>query len=528
VKHTVRDATHALMRSLGMTTVFGNPGSTELPFFRDWPSDLRYVLALQESAAVAMADGYAQASDNAAFVNLHSAVGVGHAMGSIFTAMRNHAPLVITAGQQTRAMLPTEPFLHSRQATELPRPYVKWSSEPARAEDVPGAIARAYHTAMQRPRGPAFVSIPVDDWDTEAGETAPHREVHGAFVGEPDGLHAVAEVLGRSTSPALVVGPGVDRDGAWDLTVELAEKVQATVWVSPLSNRCSFPEDHPAFAGFLTPQRRKLAEQLRGNDVVVVLGAPVFTYHVHEGGPFLAEGTELFQLVDDAESAAYAPVGTAVLTSIRLGIAQLVADVARHPRRQPPGRVRPAAPPATSPMSPAFVLHTIAELMPADAIIVEEAPSHRNAMHVHLPIRTSGGFYTCASGGLGYGLPAASGVALASPDRRVICVLGDGSSLYSIQGLWTAAQHQLPISFVILNNGGYTALKAFAADLGIEKAPGVDLPGIDFPALAAGFGCPGRRVEHAEELESALLGSLAADGPTLVDVAVDDAVERLY
>ena len=525
---TVRDATHALMRSLGMTTVFGNPGSTELPFFRDWPSDLSYVLALQESAAVAMADGYAQASDNAAFVNLHSAVGVGHAMGSIFTAMRNHAPLVITAGQQTRAMLPTEPFLHSRQATELPRPYVKWSSEPARAEDVPAAIARAYHTAMQRPRGPAFVSIPVDDWDAEAGEETPRREVHGAFVGDPVGLHAVAEVLGRSASPALVVGPGVDRDGAWDLTVELAEKVQATVWASPLSNRCSFPEDHPAFAGFLTPQRGKLAEQLRGHDVVVVLGAPVFTYHVHEGGPFLTDGTELFQLVDDPESAAYAPVGTAVLTSLRLGIGQLLADVARHPRRPSSGRDRHGAPPATSPMSAAFVLHTIAGLMPADAIVVEEAPSHRNAMHDHLPIRISGGFYTCASGGLGYGLPAAAGVALASPERRVICLLGDGSSLYSIQGLWTAAQHQLPISFVILNNGGYTALKSFASDLGIEKAPGVDLPGIDFLALAGGFGCPGRRVEQPEDLEPALRDSLAADGPTLVDVAVDEGVGRLY
>jgi benzoylformate decarboxylase len=525
---TVRDATHTLMRSLGMTTVFGNPGSTELTFFRDWPSDMRYVLALQESAAVAMADGYAQASNNAAFVNLHSAVGVGHAMGSIFTAMRNHAPVVITAGQQTRAMLPTDPFLHSRQATELPRPYVKWSCEPARAEDVPAAIARAYHTAMQRPRGPAFVSIPADDWDVATTEPAPLREVHGEFVGDPSGLHAVAEALGRSSSPAIVVGPNVDRDGAWHLTVELAEKIRATVWASPLSSRCSFPEDHPAFAGFLTPQRRKLAEQLRDHDVVLVLGAPVFTYHVHAGGPFLADGTELFQLVDDPETAAYAPVGTAVLTSLRLGISHLLADVARHPGRPSSERLRRPTPPAAKPMSAAFVLHTIAGLMPADAVVVEEAPSHRNAMHDHLPIRTSGGFYTCASGGLGYALPASVGVALASPERRVICLLGDGSSLYSVQALWTAVQHGLPISYLILNNGGYTALKSFAADLGIEKPPGVDLPGIDFPALASGFGCAGRRVEQAEDLEPALREVLTADGPALLDISVDAGVDRLY
>ena len=274
-----------------MTTIFGNPGSTELRLFKDVPDDLRYVLALQESSAVAMADGYAQATGNAAFVNLHSAVGVGHAMGSIFTAMRNGTPLVITAGQQTRAMLPTQPFLFAEQATELPKPYVKWSCEPARAADVPAAIARAYHTAMQRPCGPTFVSIPEDDWDAET-DAIERRRVAGEFVGDDAALRAVADALRSSSRPALVVGPGVDRDGAWDVTVELAERSGALVWVSPLSSRCSFPEDHPAFAGFLTPQRATLAGQLAGHDVVVVLGAPVFTYHVHADGPFLAEGTD--------------------------------------------------------------------------------------------------------------------------------------------------------------------------------------------------------------------------------------------
>src|SRR5499425_543625 len=155
---TVRAVVLDLLRAFGMKTIFGNPGSTELPMFRNFPDDFRYVLALQEAAVVGMADGYAQATRNAAVVNLHSAVGVGHAMGNIFTAYRNHTPLVITAGQQARAILPFEPFLFSQQATELPKPYVKWAVEPARAEDVPLAIARAYHMAMQEPRGPVFVS----------------------------------------------------------------------------------------------------------------------------------------------------------------------------------------------------------------------------------------------------------------------------------------------------------------------------------------------------------------------------------
>jgi benzoylformate decarboxylase len=526
---TVRHATYELLRSFGMTTIFGNPGSTELRMFMDAPDDLRYVLALQESSAVAMADGYAQATGNAAFVNLHSAVGVGHALGSIFTAMRNGTPLVITAGQQTRAMLPTQPFLFSEQATELPKPYVKWSCEPARAADVPAAIARAYHTAMQRPYGPTFVSIPEDDWDAET-EAVDDRRVAGEFVGEATALRAVADALRGSARPALVVGPGVDRDGAWDVTVELAERSGALVWVSPLSSRCGFPEDHPAFAGFLTPHRATLARQLadRDHDLVLVLGAPVFTYHVHAGGPFLAEGTALYQLVDDPQAAAMAPVGTAILTTLRAGVESVLDHLGPERRIPPAGREPRTVPPASDPVSPAFVMHTVATLMPPDAVIVEEAPSHRNAMHDHLPIRTSGGFYCAASGGLGFGLPAAVGIALGDPARRVICLLGDGSSLYSIQALWTAGQHDLPIVFVILNNRGYGALKALGQVMSVDKPPGVDLPGVGFADLAAGFGCAARTVSRADELDEALRWALGSPGPALVDVAVDASVERLY
>ncbi len=523
---TVRSATHALMRELGMTTIFGNPGSTELRFFKDAPADFHYVLALQESSVVAMADGYAQATRNAGFVNLHSAVGVGHALGSIFTAMRNQTPLVITAGQQSRELLTGEPFLFSEQAAELPKPYVKWSVEPARAADVPAAIATAYYTAMQPPHGPAFVSIPEDDWDVDATPVA-RREVRGSFVGEPEALGAVAAALNDSSYPALVVGAGVDRDGAWEHVVMLAERTGATVWVSPLSGRCSFPEDHPAFAGFLTPARARLAEQLAPHDVVVVLGAPVFTYHVRSEGAVLADGSALFLLTDDPDAAAFAPTGSAVLTTMRRGIADLLGRVTQSDRA-PMGRAARPEPSAGDPMSGAFVMHTVARVMPQEAAIVEEAPSHRNAMHDHLPIRHADGFYCGASGGLGWALPASVGIGLAEPSRRIICLLGDGSSLYSIQALWTAAEHRLPITFVILNNRGYSALKAFGLAMGIETLPGVNLPGIDFVNLAVGFGVAAERVERAERLESALRESFDVSAPTLLDVWVDATVERLY
>jgi benzoylformate decarboxylase len=526
VSDTVRSVTHALMRELGMTTIFGNPGSTELRFFKDAPADFRYVLALQESSAVAMADGFAQATRNASFVNLHSAVGVGHALGSIFTAMRNQTPLVITAGQQARELLTGEPYLFSEQATELPKPYVKWSVEPARAADVPAAIARAYYTAMQPPQGPTFVSIPEDDWDADASPVA-RREVRGGFVGEPEGLGAVAAALNDSVCPALVVGAGVDRDGAWDVVVALAERTGATVWVSPLSGRCSFPEDHPAFAGFLTPSRLQLAAQLEGHDVVVVLGAPVFTYHVRSDGPVVADGTTLFLLTDDPDAAAFAPVGAAILTTLRRGIVDLLGRVTPADRK-PAGRSPLVTPPATAPMSGAFVLHTLSRVMPTDAAIVEEAPSHRNAMHDQLPIRITGGFYCGASGGLGWAMPAAVGIALADAGRRVVCLLGDGSSLYSIQALWTAAEHRLPITFVILDNRGYSALKAFGLTMGIETLPGVNLPGLDFVSIATGFGLPAERIDLAERLEPALLESFDSPTPTLLDVWVDTTVELLY
>src|SRR5262245_29090307 len=262
---TVRDAAFALFRAFNLTTIFGNPGSTELPMFRDFPADFRYVLALQESVAVGMADGFAQATGNAALVNLHSATGVGHAMGNLFTAYRNQTPLVVTAGQQARSILPFEPFLYASNATEFPRPYVKWSCEPARAEDVPTAIARAYHVAMQAPCGPTFVSIPVDDWERPAA-MAEVRRVSATISGDPALLAEARTALSQAERPALVVGASVARDGAWDEVISLAERHQASVWVSPMSARNSFPESHRLFAGFLAANREKIVDSLKGHD----------------------------------------------------------------------------------------------------------------------------------------------------------------------------------------------------------------------------------------------------------------------
>ena len=515
----MREAVFSLLREFGLTTVFGNPGSTELPLFRDFPGDFRYVLGLQESVVVAMADGFAQARGDAAIINLHSAIGVGHALGSIFTAYKNQTPLVITAGQQARSILPFEPFLYSEQAAQLPKPYVKWSSEPARAADVPAAIARAYYAAMQPPRGPAFVSIPVDDWDRLCSPLAP-REVSRRLAGDPTLLKRAAEALRNSRRPVIVVGASVARDDAWDETIALAEQHRAAVWVSPMSARNSFPEDHPLFAGFLPADRAAIVARLQGADLILALGAPVFTYHMEGHGPHIPENAALVQLTDDPDAAAWSPVGTAIVTNLKLGVAALLD----HP--PPSARALPAVPPrpprlASGQLSDRYLMQQIAALRPAQSIIVEEAPSSRGSMHDHLPLLERGTFHTCASGGLGHGLPAAVGVALARPERKVIGLLGDGSAMYSIQGLWSAAELALPIAFIIINNGSYRALEEFGSRFGIKPLPGGAAFRISiFCALAAAQGVQGIRVERCEDLDAALLAVFAAKVPMLLEVLV--------
>jgi benzoylformate decarboxylase len=522
---TVRDAVLDLLRSFGMTSIFGNPGSTELPLFLDFPGDFRYVLGLQESVVIGMADGYAQATHNAAFINLHSAAGLGHAMGNIFTAYRNRTPLVITAGQQARSILPYEPFLFSQQAAELPKPYVKWSCEPARAEDVPLAIARAYYTAMQQPRGPCFVSIPADDWEKKVDPVAP-RVVSTRTRPEAAVLDRIGAALDASERPAFVIGAAIDRSGAWHEVVALAEKHNARAWVAPMSGRCGFPEDHRLFAGFLPAMRERIVQNLTGHDFILAIGAPVFTYHIEGAGPHVPPGATLCQLTEDPSSAAYSAAGSSAVGDVRLAVTELLARPMPKPRALPAARTpRPrATPPASGePMSAAFALQTLAELRDPASVIVEEAPSARGPMHDHLPILRSETFYTMDSGGLGYGLPAAVGVALGRPKDKVIAVIGDGSAMYSIQALWSAAQLKLPITFVILNNQRYAALQEFAPVFGFAPGAtlqGTALPGIDFCALARAQGCEAVRVSSAEQLKPVLSQALHSPVPILVEVEI--------
>jgi benzoylformate decarboxylase len=524
---TVKDATFSLLRAFGIDKVFGNPGSTELPFLSDWPDDIEYVLGLQEASVVGMADGYAQATRNAGVVNLHSAAGVGHALGNIFNAYRNQTPVVIIAGQQARSIMPLQAFLYSERATEFPQPYVKFSVEPARPEDVPAAIARAYYVAMQPPCGPTFVSVPVDDW---ARPTQPveARKVSRELGADSAAMKALVAALAESKRPALVVGPGVDRAEAVELMVKVAEKARAVVWASPFSARCSFPERHPQFAGFLHASPGQLSDALREHDLVVVIGAPVFTFHVEGHAAIFDGATKLFQITDDPGAAAITPVGTSIIATMKPALAMLLELLPDAKRTVPAGRTLPPAPKASDPIPAEYLLHALSSAMGPDDVLVEEVPSHRPAMQKFMPMRGQDSFYTMASGGLGYSLPAAVGMALGRPGQRTVCLIGDGSAMYSIQALWTAAQRKLPLTVVVINNSGYGAMRSFSQVMQVRNVPGLELPGIDFVKLAEGMGCHAVRVTKSSELAGALSRGLSHDGTSLIEVMVDSVVPLLY
>ncbi len=513
---TVRDAAFAVFRHFGVDALFGNPGSTELPMLRAMPDDIPYVLGLNEAVVVGMADGYAQATRRAALVNLHSAAGTGNALGNLFTSFRNGTPLVVTAGQQARSLLPHDPFLGATRATEFPQPYVKWACEPARAEDVPLALIRAFQIALTPPMGPVFVSIPVDDWDRECAmpdiahfirTTHPH----------PAGIGLLARLLDGAKRPALVLGTGIARGEAWMAALNLVEHCGADVWTAPFAARETFPEDHPRFAGFLPAFREEIVRLLSPYDVVLVVGAPVFTYHAEGSGPHWPEQAQLGALSDDPQHLAALPGGLGVLGDIGAGLEALLRQT--QPRAAPPTCPRPTAP--LPGMNAAYVLSRIAALRPDQTVLVEEAPTARTPMHDHLPITCIGGFYTTASGGLGYGLPAAVGIARADPARKVIALLGDGSAMYSISGLWSAADQHANLSFVILNNRRYAALDHFAKVFNMNQMPGTELGGIDFVGLATSMGVTARRASGLTELDEALVWSFASTGPTLVELLID-------
>jgi benzoylformate decarboxylase len=523
---TVREATFDLFREQGMTTIFGNPGSTELPMLRDFPSDFRYVLGLQEAVVVGMADGYAQASGRTTVVNLHTAPGVGNAMGAIFNAQANHSPLLITAGQQARAQITLQANLTNRDATRMPHPLVKWSYEPPRAEDVPLALAHGAHLAGLAPRGPVFVSLPMDDWEVELDPAdarhATTRKVTGRAVADPTAVAALAAELDAAKNPVLVAGPDIDTAGGWESAVALAERQRLPVWASPATGgvRLGFPENHPNFRGVLPPAIGPVGQTLEGHDLILVIGSSVFPYYPHIPGPLLPEGARLVAITSDHDEAVRAPMGDAIVADVGLTLAALVEAVPESDRPAPEPNPGPGDLPVTDPLNASTVHGALREVLPEDAIVVLESPSSTLALRNQLRLSRPGSYYFSAGGGLGFGLAASIGVQMAEPDRPVVCVLGEGSAQYAITAFWSAVAYDVPVTFLVLRNEEYAILKWFAEVEQITGAPGLDLPKLDVAAVAAGYGVSTATATDRDGVAGALAAALASSKPELVEVPV--------
>jgi len=523
--NTVREVTYQLLRDLGMTVIFGNPGSTELPFLRDMPPDFQYVLGLHERAAAGMALGYAMGSNTAAFVNLHSIASAGNGLSAIVDAWHGHVPLVITTGQQDRRQLLAEPFLVSR-AVEVVKPYVKWAYEPLRAEDVPAAIARGYYLATQAPMGPVFISIPMDDWSHECSPVAA-REVTPSVLPDTDALDGIVRACDASRSLAIVVGSQIEEDRAWHEVVALAEHLNADVYQQPIPPRWTFPRTHRLFRGGLLPAQQPLADQLAAYDTVVVLGAPIFLYYAFVPGDVVKPGTRLFQITNSPRDAAAALAGSSIVGNLAVAAKYIRTHAKARKGSAVSPRTQTPEPQAEYPITPAYLFSVLNRVMPRDAVISEECPSSKGDFDRYVLLDEPGSFYSVPNGVLGFGLPAAIGLQLANPARRVVCPIGDGSIQYSIQALWTAAQQRAPVIVIVLRNSDYSALKGFCDFTQVGRnVAGMDIPGIDMVKIAQGYGMAAQEVDRPQDLGPALMEAFASSEPRLISVNVAKGGEK--
>lgn len=531
---TVRDATFELLRKLNIDTIFGNPGSTEETFLQDFPSDFNYIQVLQEGSAVAAADGYSQATGKVGLVNVHTAAGLSNAMCNILTASMNKTPLIITAGNQTREMLLMEPWLSNPIPEELPKPFVKWSYEPKRAEDVPAAFMRAYAIAIQEPAGPVFLSIPLDDWNKEYTDKLVVRDVSHRIGPDPTRLAKFAEILFNAKNPALIYGADITKHHGWEAAIKFAELLQIPVFAAPASERTPFPENHPLYAGGLPFATKPLSDKLKGYDVALIIGAPVFRYYPYVPGDYLPDDLKLLHITNDAAEAARAPVGDSLISNPFLALTTLI-ELATKLEKREVKHFYSAPVKATendSEVLTAFdVFAKVRNVMPVDAILLEESPSNLADLHKAWPITFPEGFYTFASGGLGWNVPAAVGVALAEKksgkNRPVVAIIGDGSFQYSIQGIWTAKQQKLPIIYIVPVNREYGILKSFAENQNTPNVPGLDIPDLDYVALAKGYGCIGKHATNLDELELFCKEALQQNIPTIIEVPISKSIPNL-
>jgi benzoylformate decarboxylase len=548
---TGRSAFLTLLKDEGITHLFGNPGTTELPIMhalKDHP-DLTYVMAMQESLVVAIADGFSRASGRLVACNVHVAPGLGNAMGSLYNAQFTGTPMILTAGQQEQGHGLMEPLLYG-PLVRMAEPLVKWAVEVTRLEDLPRIVRRAAKVATTPPTGPVFISLPGDILNSEAGiELGRSTRVDTRVRPSDEALNTLAARLLKAERPVIIAGDEIVKSDALQEAAALAEALGCPAYQQSAPYGAHFLSESPNFMGALSRSQTQVRELLSAYDLMIVLGADPLRMSVHSEVAPLPDGLPIVQigLVEwdlgknfGAEIALKADVretlrvlvpalksrgGQALQARAKQGIAALASKnwTARRATL-----VETIAKQATrSPIDPDYLTLQMVEAMPENAILVDEGLTSSRQTLALRPHRDRYGYHALASGGIGWGLPASVGVSLANPGRPVVCYSGDGSAMYSIQALWTAAHHKLPLNVVIANNGGYRIIKQRLLSFhGDDNYVGMDFadPAVDFAGMAKSLGLEAIRITRPEDLKSALASAFKRPGTKLIEVVVDGSV----
>ena len=544
-----REAFLALLESEGVTHLFGNPGTTELPIMAALPDRpaMTYVMALQEALVVAMADGFSRASGTLSACNVHVAPGLGNAMGSLFNANWMGSPIVVTAGQQEQGHGLTEPMLYA-PLVPIAQPLVKWAVEVNRLQDLPRIVRRAAKVAMTPPTGPVFISLPGDVLnEQDALELGQATRVDTAGRPTDEALERLADRLLAARRPVLLAGHEIATSDALEEAAAVAEALGAPVYQQTVCDGAHFLSEHPAFMGGLSREQRDVRDTLAPYDLMFCMGSDVLRMSVFSETDPLPDGMALVQVgLRDWEMGKNYPAEIALRADVKETLAALAAVIGR--KRGADGAARAEAALAalgptnwtaksealraktlaradTRPIPPELAMLRLVDALPADAVIVEEGILSGRSIPALYPFRDSKALFGLGSGGIGFAMAGAVGVQLALRDRPAVAVVGDGSAMYSIQALWTAANANLPITYVIANNGGYRIIKErLKAFHGVEDYTGMEFrdPPIDFTGLARSMGVEAHRIEDADDIGPAIAASTRRHGPTLLDVVVDD------
>ncbi len=537
----------------GVRHIFGNPGTTETPLLDSLPAypQIEYVMALHEGVAVLAASFYAQASGRTAVANLHVAPGLGNAIGSIYGALKANSPLVVTAGQQDTRMRLTNPIL-SHDLVAIAAPVTKWSVQIERADEIAPIMRRAFKVATDAPRGPVFVSLPIDVLEQETAiEAGAPDNLWRATHPDPAGVEALAALLLKSKSPAILAGDDVARSGAEKALVALTEAIGASVWFEGLRHHAPFPTSHPNYRQSLPGDARQVKKALGDADLVLLVGGPFFEDIWFAPGSHFPDGAAVVQVEESPERLA---LNNHLDAGIIGDIAVCLAALTEAVRAKAAANFKTAAQGRNAALAdlrakekeayrarvekswsrtPSSMPRVVAELrrgLPENAVIVDESITASLDLARAFDYQGFGDYFGGRGGGIGQGIAGAIGVKVAMPDRPVVAISGDGSAMYSIQALWTAAHHKLAIVFVVLANREYRILKHNVDvwrqnfEAGTQHPyQNMDLagPALDFVQLAGGMGVDAIRVEKAEDIATAVADAVAANRPYLVEIAIE-------